>query len=253
MVVYTTGRGISPTILLIDDDSLLRRSLAYTLGRAGYSTRTAGTTTEGLQLAQETPPDLVILDIGLPGIDGLDALQLLRKERHVPVILLTARRSEQDEALGLTLGADDYIKKPYDADVLLARISAVLRRSRPGARIPGSAGSPGALCVGNLWIDPVGRIARVGEEILDLTPRAFDLLYLLASHANVVVPLNDILRRLWGADFDGEPQVLYVHIRWLRERLASIPCVSARIVTVHRVGYKLVVEDDPCSAASAAG
>jgi DNA-binding response OmpR family regulator len=243
---------VSHTILLVDDDALLRRSLAYTLGRAGYVTSTAGTAAEAITLARQSPPDLILLDIGLPGIDGLDALHLLRRERHLPIILLTARRSEKDETLGLTLGADDYVKKPYDTDVLLARIAAVLRRSRPQPRQanPGVRNTP--LCVGNLSIDPVSRIARAGSETLDLTPRAFDLLYLLASRPNVVAPVAEILQTLWGPDFTGEPQVLYVHIRWLRERLASIPCVTARIVTVHRVGYKLVVEDDPCSAPSAA-
>jgi len=112
------------TILLIDDDVLLRQSLAYTLGRAGYVVQTAGTAIDGLALVQQSPPDLVLLDIGLPGLDGLDALQILRREHQIPVILLTARRGKDDESLGLTLGADDYVKKPCDTDVLLARIAA---------------------------------------------------------------------------------------------------------------------------------
>jgi DNA-binding response OmpR family regulator len=240
------------SILLVDDDALLRRSLAYTLDRAGYTTRTAGTANEAITLARQSPPDLVLLDIGLPGIDGLDALHLLRRERHLPIILLTARRSEKDETLGLTLGADDYVKKPYDTDVLLARIAALLRRARPPAKSVSPSAGHAPLCVGNLIVDPVSRTARADNETLDLTPRAFDLLYLLASRPNVVVPVAEILQTLWGTDFSGEPQVLYVHIRWLRERLASSPCVNARIVTVHRVGYKLVVEADPCSAPSAA-
>lgn len=239
------------SILLVDDDALLRRSLAYTLGRAGYATRTAATTNEAITLTRQSPPDLILLDIGLPGIDGLDALHLLRRDQRIPVILLTARRSDQDETLGLTLGADDYVKKPYDTDVLLARIAAVLRRARPAPRSAPPVESRLPICAGNITIDPHSRTARAGSETLDLTPRAFDLLYLLASQANTVVPLNDILRNLWGSDYIGEPQVLYVHIRWLRERLANLPCVTARIVTVHRVGYKLVVEEDPCSAPSA--
>ena len=230
------------SILLVDDDALLRRSLAYTLGRAGYIARTAGTANEAIELARESPPDLVLLDIGLPGIDGLDALHLLRKERHVPVILLTARRSDQDELLGLTVGADDYIKKPYDTDVLLARIAAVLRRARAPTRLAVAKRSTTVLRVGDLEVDPESRTAVVAGQTLDLTPRAFELLYLLASQPGVVVPLPDILRKLWGPDFDGEPQVLYVHIRWLRERLAGIPHSTVRIVTIHRVGYKLVVE-----------
>jgi DNA-binding response OmpR family regulator len=238
-------------ILLIDDDSLLRRSLAYTLGRAGYSARTAGTATEGLELARQSPPDLVLLDIGLPGIDGLDALHRLRRDHHMPVILLTARRSDADETLGLMLGADDYIKKPYDTDVLLARIAAVLRRAHP-TRPTVADGRQPVLCVGNLEIQPETHTARIRGETLDLTPRAFDLLYLLAATRDVVVPLSEILTRLWGPGYDGEPQVLYVHIRWLREKLASIPGSGIRIVTVHRVGYNLVVEGPPCSAPSAA-
>ncbi len=233
---------MSQSILLIDDDALLRRSLSYTLQRAGYSVRSAAAAPEGLELARQHEPDLVLLDIGLPGIDGLDALHLLRQNQRIPVILLTARRTEQDETLGLRLGADDYVKKPYDTDVLLARIDAVLRRSHPIAR--GAAGPQSiTLCVGALEIDPQTRTARVGADTLDLTPRAFDLLYLLAARPNLVVPLSDILSRLWGPDYSGEPQVLYVHIRWLRERLARITACNVHIETVHRVGYKLTVGD----------
>ncbi len=228
------------SILLVDDDALLRRSLSYTLQRAGYSVRSAGDAAEGLGLARQAPPDLVLLDIGLPGIDGLDALQLLRQNHHIPVILLTARRTDQDETLGLTLGADDYVKKPYDTDVLLARIGAVLRRVSLPARGGGDARQP-PVSVGTLDIDPQTRTAQICGEPLDLTPRTFELLYLLASRPDAVVALPEILTKLWGPDFDGEPQVLYVHIRWLRERLAAIPGCDVRIVTVHRVGYKLVV------------
>lgn len=226
------------TILLIDDDALLTRSLAYTLGRAGYVVRTAGTATEGLALVRRAPPDLVLLDIGLPGLDGLDALHILRRERQIPIILLTARRGEQDESLGLTLGADDYVKKPYDTDVLLARIAAVLRRARPAARPTADE----ILTVGNLRIEPQARRAIVCDHVLDLTPRAFDLLYMLARQPGTVLSTSAILTGLWGSDFEGEPQVVYVHIRWLRERLAAAPGCTVRIATVHRVGYMLTVE-----------
>jgi len=227
------------TILLIDDDALLRRSLAYTLGHAGYQVQAAGTATEGLDLARQYPPDLVLLDIGLPGIDGLDALSILRRDHHTPVILLTARRGEQDEAKGLKLGADDYVKKPFDTEVLLARIAAVLRRARPVAR----PAPQSRLIVGNLQIDPATHTVCAGPDRLDVTPRAFDVLYLLARHAGNVVPLSTLLTEIWGHDFNGEPHVLYVHIRWLRERLQSFPCANVRIETVHRVGYRLVVKE----------
>jgi DNA-binding response OmpR family regulator len=234
---------MSHSILLIDDDVLLRRSLSYTLERAGYAVRSAGTAVEALQLARTAVPDLVLLDIGLPGMDGFDALHSLRREHQVSIILLTARRSEQDEMLGLTLGADDYVKKPYDTDVLLARIAAVLRRTHPMLRGAATGTRTGVLHVGNLEIDPHARTVRAGDQALDITPRAFELLYLLASRPNEVVPVSEILSKLWGTDFSGEPQVLYVHIRWLRERLAEAACCSARIVTAHRVGYKLVAEN----------
>ncbi len=227
------------TILLIDDDVLLRQSLAYTLGRAGYVVQTAGTASDGLAMVRQSPPDLVLLDIGLPGLDGLDALQVLRREHQIPVILLTARRGKDDESLGLTLGADDYVKKPCDTDILLARIAAVLRRVRPVAR-PGAAQT---LTVGNLRIEPQTRRASVDGSLIDLTPRAFDLLYLLARQPGAVLSVTEILTNLWGPGFAGEPQVVYVHVSWLRERLAAAPGCNVRIVTVHRVGYMLTVEE----------
>lgn len=227
---------MSQDILLIDNDPLPTRTLVYALERAGYSVCAAASAGEGLDLARRTPPDLILLEIGLPGAGGFEALHLLRRELKAPVILLTVRRGERDEALGLNLGADDYIKKPYDMEVLLARIEAVLRRSRPG----GWRVSNPELVVGNLRIDTKARAAYAGNELLDLTPRAFDLLACLAQQAGAVATSDHLMRRVWGRDFEGETQVLYVHIRWLREELARVPGCNARIVTVHRVGYKLV-------------
>jgi DNA-binding response OmpR family regulator len=226
-------------ILLIDDDPLLCRSLAYSLEHAGYRVRTAGDATAGLTLARAAAPDLVLLDIGLPGMDGLDALRIFQRELRLPVILLTARRGGQDEALGLELGADDYVAKPYHMDALLARIAAVLRRT---ARQPGALAAH-ALTVGDLVVDPRARTAILRGQELRLTPRAFDLLALLASRPGEVAPLDTLLSQVWGQDFTGEPQALYVHIRWLREKLASVEGHSVRILTVHRVGYKLVAEE----------
>jgi DNA-binding response OmpR family regulator len=226
-------------ILLIDDDPLLCRALGYTLERAGYEVSTAGNARDGLAQAEAFRPDLVLLDIGLPGMDGLDALQIFRKQRRLPVILLTARRGESDEAAGLELGADDYVKKPYNTGVLLARIRNALNRNSAGPLT-----APGAVVtVGDLRIDPQARTAKVGTTELDLTPRAFDVLYLLAKQAGKVVPHATLLAEIWGRDFDGEPQVLYVHIRWLREKLQHLRDCKVQIVTVHRAGYKLIVEE----------
>jgi DNA-binding response OmpR family regulator len=220
-------------ILLVDDDPLLRRSLSFNLERSGYRANAAASAEEALALAQGNPTDLVLLDIGLPGMDGLDALRQFRSHFTAPVIFLTARRRELDEVLGLELGADDYITKPFDLDVLLARIRVVLRRTLAVA----PARSP--LVEGDLTIDPIAHTAAVGGQSLDLSPREFDLLYVLASDAGHVVAVEDVLTRVWGAGYEGEPQVVYVHVRWLRQKLEADPSHPRRIVTVRGVGYKL--------------
>jgi len=225
---------------LVDDDVLLRRSLAFNLEHAGYRTSTAATAEDALALARRDRPDLVLLDIGLPGMDGLDALRHLRQVVGAPVIFLTARRRELDEVLGLELGADDYVTKPFDLDVLLARIKAVLRRSQANAS---AAPDPGPLAVGDLWIDPGAHLVTVGGRNVALAPREFDLLHALALEAGRVVAVDDLLARVWGAEYEGEPQVVYVHVRWLREKLELDPHNPSRILTVRGVGYKLVPQE----------
>jgi DNA-binding response OmpR family regulator len=234
---------MSKHILIVDDDALLRRSLAFNLEQAGYRASTAATAEDALAQVSLDPPDLVLLDIGLPEMDGLDALRRLRQQarlRHqidLPVIFLTARRRELDQIVGLELGADDYVTKPFDADVLLARIKALLRRA--GAASDREAG-PGPVTVGDLTIDPLAHNVAVGGQDVELPPREFDLLYALAQEAGRVVSVDDLLACVWGAEYAGEPQVVYVHIRWLREKLEDDPGHPRRIVTVRGVGYKLV-------------
>jgi DNA-binding response OmpR family regulator len=228
---------MSKHILVVDDDALLRRSLAFNLEQAGYHCSTAATAEDALAQMNLNPPDLVLLDIGLPEMDGLDALRRLRQQTDVPVIFLTARRRELDQVVGLELGADDYVTKPFDIDVLLARIKAVLRRI-PG--VPAQEIVSNTLAIGNLTIDPLAHTVTVGERNVELTPREFDLLHALAQEAGHVVPVDDLLARVWGAEYVGEPQVVYVHIRWLREKLEDDAAHPHRIVTVRGVGYKLV-------------
>lgn len=227
---------MSKRILVVDDDALLRRSLAFNLERAGYTVSTAAAAEDALAVARLEPPDLVLLDIGLPGMDGLDALRNLRAQADVPVIFLTARRRQLDEVLGLELGADDYITKPFDIDVLLARIKVVLRRSvSPAPTTP-----PPPLVVGELVIDTAAHsVTRRGQPV-ELAPREFDLLAALAQEAGRVLSVDELLARVWGAEYVGEPQVVYVHIRWLREKLEDDPQHPQRIITVRGVGYKLV-------------
>ena len=229
---------MSKHILLTDDDALLRRSLAFNLEQAGYRVSSASNAEDALALSRRDTPDLVLLDIGLPGMDGLDALRNFKSQMGVPVIFLTARRRELDEVLGLELGADDYVTKPFELTVLLARIKAVLRRSEQTAMEEPEASA--FLSVGDLTIDPNAHIVQLRDQTIELTPREFDLLHTFALQPNRVIPVDELLASVWGAEFVGEPQVVYVHIRWLREKIEADPNHPTRLVTVRGVGYKLV-------------
>jgi DNA-binding response OmpR family regulator len=172
-------------------------------------------------------------------MDGLDALRHFQSRIGVPVIFLTARRRELDEVLGLELGADDYITKPFDKDVLLARIKTVLRRIPQSDQSLAARIEEGPLVVGDLAIDTAAHSVTVAGQPLELTPLEFDLLHVLAEDAGHVLSVDDLLDRVWGEEYVGQPQVVYVHIHWLRERLEKDPQNPRRIVTVRGVGYKL--------------
>jgi DNA-binding response OmpR family regulator len=215
----------------------MRRSLGFNLEQAGYRVSSAANAEDALAVAARDLPDLVLLDIGLPGMDGLDALRQFRGRLGVPVIFLTARRRELDEVLGLELGADDYVTKPFDLDVLLARIKAVLRRSE--STVVATPADPGPIVAGDLVIDVAAHTVTVAGRSLDLPRREFDLLHTLALESGHVISVDSLLARVWGAEYEGEPQVVYVHIRWLREKIEDDPTHPCRIVTVRGVGYKL--------------
>ncbi len=168
-------------------------------------------------------------------------MRSFRDRLNVPVIFVTARRRELDEVLGLELGAEDYITKPFDMSVLLAHIKAVLRRS--GASQPAIPDKQ-PLTVGDLMLDPLAHTATLAGQPLELTRREFDLLHTLMLHAGQVLSAQDLLSNVWGAEYIGEPQVVYVHIRWLREKIETVPEKPERIVTVHGVGYKLIQKED---------
>jgi DNA-binding response OmpR family regulator len=223
--------------MLVDDDALLRRSLAFNLEQVGYRVSTAANAEDALALTARDPPALILLDIGLPGMDGLDALRHFRSRVGAPVIFLTARRRELDQVLGLELGADDYVTKPFDLDVLLARIKTVLRRMERSETVPTAA--PGPVIVGDLVLDPGAHTVTLAGCPVELPPREFDLLHTLALAPGQVVSVDALLARVWGAEYEGEPQVVYVHVRWLREKLEQDPHHPRRIVTVRGVGYKL--------------
>ncbi len=223
-------------ILIVDDDALMRRSTAFNLEKSGFRTSTAASAEDALAKAQADPPDLVLLDIGLPGMDGLDALRRLKQKLDIPVIFVTARRRELDEVVGLELGADDYVTKPFDVDVLLAHIKAVLRRAERAA--PAQI-EPKEIRLGDLAIDPAARTVLLEGKPVELSPREFDLLHALGLNPGKVVSVDDLLAQVWGAEFIGQPQVVYVHIRWLREKLEADPNQPQRIITVRGRGYRL--------------
>jgi len=229
---------MSKHILIVDDDALLRRSLAFNLEQAGYRASTASNAEDALAMSRRDPPDLVLLDIGLPGMDGLDALRHFKNQLNLPVIFLTARRRELDEVLGLELGADDYVTKPFDLDVLLAHIKAVLRRIEKPAH-PMETVAP--LFAGDIMVDPMAHTVTLSGRPVALTPREFDLLHTFMLQPRRVFSVDELLAQVWGAEFVGQPQVVYVHIRWLREKIEDDPNHPKRIVTVRGVGYKLEI------------
>ena len=227
-------------ILVVDDDALMRRSVAFNLEQAGYRANSAASAEDALAFAVRDRPDLVLLDIGLPGMDGLDALKKFKEQVNVPVIFVTARRRELDEILGLELGADDYITKPFEMSVLLAHVKAVLRRA--GTEQPAPAVDQPVIA-GDLTLDPLAHTVSLAGQPLELTRREFDMLHTLMLHAGQVLSTQDLLSNVWGAEYVGEPQVVYVHIRWLREKIEDNPDKPERILTVRGVGYKLIPQE----------
>jgi DNA-binding response OmpR family regulator len=223
-------------LLLVDDDTLMRRSLTFGLERAGYKTTSAASAEDALEFARRQLPDLVILDINMPGMDGLQALEHFKKQANIPVIFLTARRRDLDEIVGLELGADDYITKPVNLDVLLARIKAVLRRME--LTTPPSSQPEDTLSTGELILDPVAhKVALAGEQV-ELSPREFDLLHMFMLNPGRVISNAELVSAIWGPEFAGQPQALYVHIRWLRKKIEKDPDDPKRILTVHGIGYR---------------
>ena len=231
---------MAKTILIVDDDALMRRSLAASLGQTGYSVETAATGENAVEIVQRKLPDLVLLDVGLPGMDGMETLRVMRRAHpNLAVILVTGRRRELDEIVGLEMGADDYITKPFDMDVLLAHIKAVMRR----AQAPATPLPQVPVSVGTLHIDPAARVVTVDQRVVELAPKEFELLLTLAQHAGRVLPLDELLERVWGPEWIGESQTLYVHVRWLREKIENDPAHPRRLLTVRGTGYKLVAPE----------
>ncbi|BDG59075.1 winged helix-turn-helix domain-containing protein [Caldinitratiruptor microaerophilus] len=236
----------------MEDEPAIATLIEYNLRRAGFQTRVAGGGKEALAAAVADPPDLVLLDIMLPDADGRDVCRELRRRGDVPVIFLTARDAEVDRIVGLELGADDYVTKPFSPGELVARVRAVLRRAgRPAQGNPAGAGAaaapaggltagePEALRVGELYLDRARHEARRGDRPLHLTPTEFSLLECFMTHPGIVLSREQLLDRVWGVDYFGDPRLVDVHIRHLREKIEDDPADPRWIVTVRGAGYKL--------------
>jgi len=225
-------------VLVVDDDPLVCKGLKFNLEQAGYRVSTASTAHSALELAGRNPFDAAILDIGLPDDNGLDLCKKLKARRDLPVIFLTARRRELDEIVGLEIGADDYITKPFSADIVLAHLRAVLRRiSRPITE-PRPAEEP--LIVGPFALNPVSHTAKKNGSDLDLAPREFELLHMFMSYPERAFTSEELVEGVWGVEFVGEPQVLYVQVRSLRMKIEEDPSNPRHILTLRGVGYKFV-------------
>ncbi len=227
-------------VLVIEDEENLLEAVKYNLDREGYSAITATDGEEGLECARGASPDLIILDVMLPKLDGLEVCRILRRETNVPILMLTAKGEEVDRVVGLELGADDYVTKPFSMRELLARVRAMLRRSGMASEAAPAA-SATLLKAGDIEIDLVGHIARIGGRPLDLKPREFDLLALLVSNKGRAFTRDQILERLWGYDYIGDSRTVDVHMRWLREKIEADPGSPRRIITIRGVGYRFEV------------
>ena len=225
-------------VLIIEDDDNLQEALRYRLEQDGYVVHSAIDGEEGLDLTREVEPDLIILDIMLPVLDGLEVCRIIRQETSAPIIILTAKGEEVDRVVGLELGADDYVVKPFSTRELLARIKAVRRRSRKGGDGLPVTDTATVLSAGDLEINLTSHTANLGDQALALKPKEFSLLALLMSGRNRVFTRDQILERIWGFDWVGDNRTVDVHVRRLREKIEADPSDPARIVTVRGVGYR---------------
>jgi len=227
-------------ILIVEDDRTLRETLAYNLSRQGYLVETAEDGQAALVVARESNPDLVVLDIMLPVLDGFEVCRILRQENSVPILMLTARDDEIDRVIGLEMGADDYLTKPFSMREFLARVKAQLRRIRMDRQELDAQTYPKSekLVFDNLTIDLTRREVLLWDNALALKPKEFDLLLFLARHRGHVLTREMILERVWGWEFSGGSRTVDVHIRWLREKIEPDPAQPIRIVTVRGAGYR---------------
>ncbi len=227
-------------ILIVEDEPTLLETLIYNLERQGYKVYSAADGEMAVTLARQHHPDLIVLDIMLPKLDGFEVCRILRQEMNSPIIMLTARDDEIDRVIGLELGADDYITKPFSIRELMARVKAQLRRIRLIREELESSDilTRETIKYGNLTLDLTRREVSMEDRLLALKPKEFDLLLFLARHRGQVLSRDLILERVWGWDFTGGSRTVDVHVRWLREKIENDPAIPQRIVTVRGAGYR---------------
>jgi len=230
-----------PNILVVEDDTSLRETLAYNLTRQEYTVEAVGDGLAALETARKVHPDLVLLDLMLPGLDGFEVCRILRQEMNIPILILTARDEEIDRVIGLEIGADDYITKPFSMRELMARVKAHLRRERlirEEVSAQPEAALQDVLRFGNLTLDLTRREVLLEEKPLALKPKEFDLLLFLAQHRRQALSRQFLLERVWGWEFGGGTRTVDVHVHWLRQKIEADPSKPSRIITVRGSGYR---------------
>ena len=228
-------KEIQRTVLVVEDDDSLQDVLSYNLSRKGYRVLQAMDGDAALDMAREEKPDLIVLDIMLPGLDGLEVCRIVRREMATPILILTARDQELDKVGGLELGADDYMTKPFSIRELLARVGALIRRREMDVGPPESEKS---ISVGELALNLEARTAMMSGESLDLRPKEYDLLAFMASHPGRAYTRNELLDQVWGTEYFGDPRTVDVHVRWLREKIEREPGSPRHIITIRGTGYR---------------
>jgi len=233
---------LADKILVVEDEVSLQETLAYNLKKQGYEVEAVGDGLAALDKARQAHPDLIVLDLMLPGLDGFEVARILRQEMTTPVLMLTARDDEIDRVVGLEVGADDYMTKPFSMRELMARVKAMLRRVRLVREEVALAGTTltasQKFTFEDLVIDNTRREVRRQDKVLALKPKEFELLHFLAQHRGQVLTREFILERVWGWGYIGDSRTVDVHVRWLREKIEANPAIPVRIVTVRGAGYR---------------
>ena len=225
------------TILVVEDEENLLETLRYKLTREGYQVIAARDGEQAIELARSGKPDLILLDLMLPKLDGIEVCRIVRKHMSIPILMLTAKGEEMDKVVGLEVGADDYVTKPFSMRELLARIRALLRRSNLPEKAV-EAGGKEALTAGELKVDLTGHRAWLGDKPLELKPKEFALLAFLMRHRGRALSREQLLDNVWGYEAVVDTRTVDVHIRWLREKIEPDPAHPQRIVTVRGMGYR---------------